>query len=277
MPEADAVERTARSLRRLDGQVVTGCDLRWPTRASTDLSGYTVLGTARVGKHLLTRLGGGPLGSTALTGPASTGSALTGPESTGPALTLHSHLRMDGSWRVFPNRGRHPPGGHTVRAVLATARWTAVGDQLGMLDLVLTDQEHTLVGHLGPDILDPALDPAVVGARAVQDPARPIGQTLLDQRVVAGLGTIWVSESLYIQGVNPWTPAADVTRLPRLLAQVALMLRTELTGRPVRPNVYGRRHLPCHRCGTPVRRDPIGEPPQQRELFWCPGCQPDPG
>ena len=191
-----------------------------------------------------------------------------------PPVTLHSHLRMEGSWRVFPSGG-NPPRRHTVRAVLTAGDLVAVGDRLGMLDLVRTDAEHTLVGHLGPDILAAGLDTAAVAA-AVRGSAAPVGAALLDQTVVAGLGTIWVSEALHGGLIHPWSPGPDVDpgSLADALLAVAVRIRVSIDEGKPRPRVYGLRHRPCPRCGTTIRRDPIGRQPRQRELFWCPGCQP---
>lgn len=252
MAEADAVERTARRLDRLAGRELTGCDLRWPSLATVDLTGRLLVGTARMGKHLLTRFGA---------------------DGRRPAVTLHSHLRMEGSWRVLPAAGARPLR-HTVRAVLTAADLIAVGDRLGLLALVRTDAEATLVGHLGPDILAPQLDPGAVAATVRASPA-PVGATLLDQRVLAGLGTVWVSEGLHAGGINPWAVGGDVdlVALTAALAALPARIRDSIEGAAREPRVYGRRHRPCPRCGAPIRRDPVGRQPRRRELFWCPGCQ----
>ena len=251
MPEADAVERTARALNRIAGRPLTGCELRWPSLATADLTGRLLLETVRYGKHLLTRFAA---------------------DGRRPAVTLRSHLRMEGSWRVVA--AGPAPRRHTVRAVLRSAELMAVGDRLGMLDLVRTDAEPTLIGHLGPDILDPHLDAAAVAARVVGTPT-PLGQALLDQTVVAGLGTIWVSEGLFAAGLSPWRAGGvtDAAELAAALTALPARIAASIDGIRLRPAVYGRRHRPCPRCGSPVRRDPIGVPPRQRELFWCPRCQ----
>ncbi|GAA5158124.1 Fpg/Nei family DNA glycosylase [Ornithinimicrobium tianjinense] len=261
MPEGDAVWLTARRLHRaLAGQVLVGSDLRYPALATADFSGRRTVEVVPRGKHLLHRLEGD--------------------------LTLHSHLRMDGSWRVHPVARRRALGGrHTVRALLWTTEVVAVGDQLGMLDLVRTADEAAVVGHLGPDLLDPAfdLDRAVANLRQV--PRRPLVEALLDQRNVAGIGTIWASEPLFLAGLHPWTPAGDVdvealadllrtTR--RLMVQSCRDRRLVTTGRPGVSEdtwVFGRRGLPCHRCGTVVRWATVGQQPQQRFLAYCPACQ----
>src|SRR3712207_3147079 len=165
MPEGDTVRRSARKLdQALTGRVLERAELRWPSAVGVDLTGRTVLATVSYGKHLLTRVDDG--------------------------RTLHTHLRMEGSWAIARTgapaaRGRGP----YIRAVLGNAVWTALGDRLGMLDVVPTRDEHTLVGHLGPDILDDAFAteglPEALRRMAVRGHT-PIAEVLLDQTVVAG-------------------------------------------------------------------------------------------
>lgn len=260
MPEGDVVLRTARRLdAALSGQVLLAADLRWPSAAGVDLAGRTVLTTVAAGKHLLTRFDDG--------------------------RTLHTHLRMDGSWfvrRTVPGPiGRQPTA---VRAVLVGPEWTCVGRRLGMLDVVRTRDERLLVGHLGPDVLDPAWDRGRAVANLVAQGGRGIGEALLDQRVVAGLGTIYMAESLWAHRVSPWEPAGSVTDPGGILDTArGLMLRSVAARTPtatgdVRPgrdaHVHGRAGRPCPRCGTPVREGSVGSPPLERAAFFCPVCQP---
>lgn len=254
--------RTARRLHAaLSGQVLVRCDLRWPDLATADLTGRTVLEVVSAGKHLLLRVDGNP------------------------ALTLHSHLRMEGSWRVQP-ADRPVASNPGVRAVLGTDRWTAVGLRLGMLELVRTSAEHTVVGHLGPDLLDPDLDHDVAAARLAADPERTVGEALLDQRVVAGVGTMFMAESLFVLGVTPWTPVREVEvgHGTRKVVDLAVRMMSANVDRAVqsttgdlRPGqevyVHARSGRPCRRCGTPVRVAPLGPPPQDRTAFYCPHCQ----
>jgi endonuclease VIII len=261
VPEGDAVWRTARRLHRgLAGQVLLGSDLRVPRLATTDLGGRRTLEVVPRGKHLLHRVEGG--------------------------LTLHSHLRMEGSWRV--HRGARPPATatrHTVRAVLWTDGQVAVGDSLGMLDLVRTAEEHRVVGHLGPDLLDPGFDRAQALANLAREPGRTVTEALLDQRNLAGIGTIFASEPLFLHGVHPWASVAEVgpdtvaelvDTARRLLVTSCRLGRTTITGRTDLVDdawVHGRVGLPCKRCGDTVRVAPIGAQPQQRVVFSCPTCQ----
>ena len=262
MPEGDAVWRTARRLHRaLAGDRLEGSDLRVPALATADLSGRRTVEVVPRGKHLLHRLEGD--------------------------LTLHSHLRMEGSWRDHPVGRRHALGRvHTVRALLWTTSRVAVGDSLGMLDLVRTSEEHRVVGHLGPDLLDPSYDDALALANVLSDPGRTITEACLDQRNVAGMGTIFTAEPLFVHGLNPWTPVGRLQpdQIEELLATARRMLvlscrvgRTTVTGRAdVNADdawVHGRVGLPCRRCGTGVRLAPIGTQPRQRVMFYCPTCQ----
>ncbi len=268
MPEGDAVWRATRRLHRaFAGQVLTRTDFRWPTLATTTLVGATTLEVVPRGKHLLHRV------------------EVSGRGTLDGAWTIHSHFRMDGTWRVsattVPPR---PCRAHTVRAVLATATTTAVGDLLGMLDVVRTADEHLLVGHLGPDLLGPDWDAERAAANLATAPGT-IGAALLDQRHLAGLGTIWTAESLFATRLSPWRPVADLApaELVALARRAQQLLSTSLrypmpssTGDPRRSHemyVYHRERQPCRRCGTRIVTGMVGTPPQHRKLFYCPACQ----
>jgi endonuclease-8 len=260
MPEGDTVWLTARRLdRALAARVLTVFDLRVPQLATVDLRGASVIEVVARGKHLLARLDNGH--------------------------TLHSHLRMDGSWqlcRAGDRHRRHP--GHLIRAQLGNAEWLATGLRVHDLRLVRTAAETDLVGHLGPDLLGPDwdLDTAVRRLRAL--PATAIGAALLDQRNLAGIGNLYSTEVLFIERVNPWTPVGSVPDLGRLVNTVRKLMLTNrdhpeqsttgLLARGQQHWVYGRRGEPCMRCRTPVRRAEQGIPPRQRVRYWCPKCQP---
>ena len=264
MPEGDVVWLTARRLHAaLAGQVLTSSDFRVPRFATADLTGRAVTESVLRGKHLLTRVEGG--------------------------LTVHTHLRMDGSWRVSPASGP-PPRGHHVRLVLANQAWRAVGYRLGVVELLPTAAEHTVVGHLGPDLLGPGWDPAEAVRRLSAAPATPIGEALLDQRNLAGIGNLYKAEVLFLRGVSPWRPAGDAGDLAAMvtLAQRLLDANKERTSqvttgvwrRGAETWVYGRAGRPCRRCGTVILaagqpgRDAVGSGTAERVTFWCPRCQP---
>jgi endonuclease VIII len=252
MPEGDTVWRTAARLRAaLAGRILVRADLRVPRLATRDLAGLAVTDVVPRGKHLLTRLDG--------------------------ALTLHSHLRMDGSWHTY---GRHERwrGGPAwqVRVVLENAGWVAVGYRLPVVDLVPTAEEDRVVGHLGPDVLGPDWSLGAVLTALAADPGREIGVALLDQRVLAGLGNIWRTEACFLAGVTPWTPVGEVPDLPglldrtrRLISAAAHTGRQATTGSPRRGEefwVYGRAGRPCRRCGTRIRSAEQAERAERAEL-----------
>lgn len=260
MPEGDIVWSTARRLHEaLAGRVLTRSDFRVPRFATVSLAGQPVTEAVSRGKHLLIRTGGG--------------------------LTVHTHLKMEGSWRVRP-AGTPVTGGHRIRLILANDEWQAVGYQLGITEVLRTAREDRVVGHLGPDLLAPDFgDEHVAEAvrRLAADPARLIGETLLDQRNVAGLGTIYTAETLFLRGVDPWRPVGEVEDLPALLDLAHRLLDANktspgavTTGDKSRGRqlwAYGRAGRPCRRCGTPIKRGEQGPPGQERLRFWCPNCQ----
>ena len=258
MPEGDVVWRTARQLHdALAGRVLTRSDFRVPRYATADLTGRRVSEARSRGKHLLIRVEGG--------------------------ITVHTHLKMDGSWRVQP-AGRPVPASHRIRVVLANEAWQAVGYQLGIVELLPTAQESRTVGHLGPDLLGPDWDPAEAARRLRASPDRPVGEALLDQRCLAGIGNLYKAEVLFLRGVSPWRPVRDVPDLEgmaelarRLLEANKARIGQVTTGvwrRGEETWVYGRAGRPCRRCRTPVRSADQGGPADERVTFWCPHCQP---
>ncbi len=279
VPEGDTVLRTARRLHQaLAGRPLIRTELRWPTLGGADLAGRTVIEVTAHGKHILTRIAAG------------SDAARRVPTVPSGPLTLHSHLRMDGSWTLHATGARAwpGPGNAAVRAVLAGPDWTAVGVKLGMLDLVPTADESLLIGHLGPDIMTDRfpVDGLPESLRRIGlAPDRPIGAALLDQTNVAGIGTFYMAEALFVQRISPWTPVADVD-LPTVLrvarrqllngATAAVPSTTGETAQGRTSFVHARSGRPCRRCGGTVRVAPVGEPPLERTAFYCPVCQPGP-
>lgn len=260
MPEGDVVWRTARTLDdALSGRALTASDFRVPRFAAADLTGRTVLETVSRGKHLLTRVDGD--------------------------ITVHTHLKMDGSWRISKPAG-YRLRDHRIRLILANEGWQATGYLLGIVELVRTSAEAQKVGHLGPDLLGPDWDTAEAVARLAAAPERPIAEALLDQRNLAGIGTIYRSETLFLSGVHPLCPVAQVPDLASLVERARRLLEankdrgaTITTGSNRRGEgmwAYGRAGEPCRRCGTTISRGSLGPETQERIVFWCPHCQPAP-
>ena len=261
MPEGDTVWRTATRLHQaLAGQTLTRAELRWGALIDLDLVGATTTEVVSRGKHLLHRLDTG--------------------------LTIHSHLRMEGQWRIEATASLGPShlADHQIRAVLVSEHWAALGLRLGMLDVVATDREVDLVGHLGPDVLGADWD-AERAAERIAASGLDVGTALLDQRNLAGVGTMYAAELLFLERVNPWTPVAHLPaeRVARLVARVHTLLdigrrsAVQSTTGDVRTGhttfVHGRSGRTCRRCAGTVRVAPIGVPPQQRTMFYCPTCQ----
>lgn len=273
MPEGDTVWRTAQRLHAaLAGELAVLVDIRWGEVDEAPLRGACVEEVVPRGKHLLHRFDSG--------------------------WTLHTHLRMEGSWRVesagsaAAARGLRRPD---LRAAIGTDSWTTLGLRLGELDLVRRADEHRLIGHLGPDVLAADWDPDLAAAQVSgQPPGTSIAAALLDQRVLSGVGTFWASEALFAQRLHPWRDAADLTadEVEALVARVhALMVRgrehaiqssTGILRADSRSWVHGRSGRPCRRCGETVRVAPLGRAGegarqgragQDRVFFSCPGCQ----
>ena len=276
MPEGDTVWRTARRLdQALSGRTLTESDFRVPRWAHIDLVGQAVETTVSRGKHILTRL---------------------------PDVTVHTHLKMDGSWHVYRPASRWRAPAHQARLVLGNDEWRAVGFLLGIVEVVERGAERSVVGHLGPDILgaDWSLEEAT--RRLLGDPGRPIVEALLDQRNLAGIGNMYAIEAAFLFGQHPSSPVGQVASPATLVERTQQMMKSNLerpeqttTGDRRRGQthwVYGRAGQPCRRCGTTIasgrlawdedrrrRDDPAAdpEPDRARMAFWCPSCQPDPG
>ncbi len=262
MPEGDTVWRSCRRLHEvLAGRELTRGEFRVPSLAATDLTGVGVREVASRGKHQLFRFDN--------------------------EMTLHTHFRMDGTWRIFV-AGRRWSGGpdHEIRAILSTREHVSVGYRLPVVELVPTAREWDVVGHIGPDLLgaDWDLDEAV--RRISAEPDRAIGEALLDQRNLAGIGTLYRAEVLFLQGLHPRARVEKIKNLPRLISRAQQLLlanrwraQQSTTGdlRPGRNTyVYDRAGQPCRRCGKPISSEVFGPPGQERISFWCPHCQPRP-
>ncbi len=259
MPEGDTAWLTAHRLHQaLASRPLNRAEFRVPQLATVDLTGLVVDEVLARGKHLLIRLDG--------------------------RLTVHSHLRMDGSWFLTPagTTARRGPD-HAVRVLLENFDWRATGFRIHDLAVLSRDREPEVVGHLGPDLLGPDWDHAEALRRLTAEPARPIGEALLDQRNLAGVGNMYKCEVLFLTGTNPWTPVAGVTLDP-IITTAHRLLRANrdhpeqsTTGSLRRGEqhwVYRRDRQPCRRCRTPISYAEQGAPPYSRATYWCPSCQP---
>jgi endonuclease VIII len=243
----------------LGGQVLIRTDFRVPEIATADMCGQTVLEVVSRGKHLLIR--------------------------TDRGLSLHTHLKMEGAWHLY-RQGRRWSGGplHEIRAVLETETWVAVGYRLGIVELISTAKEKSALGHLGPDLLggDWNLDEAL--SRLRRNPDSSIGEALVDQRNLAGIGNLYKNEALFVSGINPWTPVSELDGLPKLVTTARKMLSINkdrwvqaTTGSATRGQqhwVFERAGRPCRRCGTRIEVAEQGPTGFERLTYWCPNCQP---
>jgi endonuclease-8 len=193
-------------------------------------------------------------------------------------LTLHSHLRMTGSWSVYPAGASWRRGRHRAWLVIDAGPDVVVQFDGPVLELVRDSRtrfDQQLAG-LGQDVLGDEFDEQRFVRRLREDDAtRPIGDALLDQRTVAGIGNIWKAESCFAAGLDPWRRTGQTTDAEALAAvrfARERMAQSARDGFEARPRaVYGRRGETCERCGETIRSAGQGE--QNRNTFWCPGCQ----
>src|SRR6201996_2527626 len=246
MPEGDTVYRAAAQLRdALANQVLTRSDFRVPRYATASLSGQTVTEVVPRGKHLMIRTDAG--------------------------LSVHTHLKMEGRWRVQP-AGQRLYDSFRIRLVLANAHWQAAGYDLGKVELLRTDREEQVTGHLGPDLLGPDWDAGEAARRLCSDPDRAVGEALLDQRSLAGIGNVFAAEILFLRGLDPWRPIAQVKDIDALVGLAYRLVQANknrtrrITTGVDRPGqhvwVYGRAGKPCRRCGTRIKQAEQGPPGQ---------------
>jgi endonuclease-8 len=218
---------------------------RWPER----LAGRAVRAVDAYGKHLFVRFEGD--------------------------LVIHSHLRMTGAWRVRPS-GRPLPG--TAWLVLRRGEHEVLqlrGPVLELMTESRTRFDQRLAG-LGPDILAPELDEARFLRRLRQeDPTRPIGDALLDQRTIAGIGNLWKAEGCFAATIDPWRPVGQVSdeeALAIVRETRPRMQQAAADGRQDRfRRIYGAAGRPCPRCGATIKVRGQGD--DNRPTYWCPTCQ----
>ncbi|GAC1316920.1 MAG: Fpg/Nei family DNA glycosylase [Thermoleophilaceae bacterium] len=270
MPEGDTVHHAARTVgAALVGKRIVSIEMPQPRHALDGyprrLEGVSVRAVDARGKHLFVRFEGG--------------------------WTLHSHLRMSGSWRVYLRGERWRRAMRRAWLVIRTEEHDVVQFDGPVLELMRdgrTRFDRTLAA-LGPDMLDPQFDGAEYLRRLrADDPTRGIGDALLDQRNLAGIGNVWKSEGCFLAGIDPWRSlgrTSDAEAHAIVAGIRPLMERSAERGGRIttfeasegrllreRPTwVYGRAERPCRRCGTLIRARGQGE--DNRTTFWCSTCQ----
>jgi endonuclease-8 len=253
MPEGDTLVRTADGLRPwLVGRRVTAASATRPGPQAERLVGATVTAVETAGKNLLIRFDNG--------------------------LEVRTHLRMHGSWHRYRPGERWRRPASRARLVIEVPGSVAVCFDAPVVELFEQRAEplHPSLARLGPDLLADDFD-AEEAIHRLRDPGRAdraIGEALLDQRALAGIGNEVRTETLWDAGVSPWAAVAglDDGTLRRLVDRAReILLEGAATGRRPR-HVYGRAGRPCPRCGTIVRVERQGTD-LPRLTFWCPACQ----
>ena len=258
LPEGDTIWRAAQRVRTaLEGRVVDAAASSARTGLADRVKGATVEAVESRGKHLLVHFGNG--------------------------ATLHTHLGMQGRWRV--TRIRQPMTSQQAEAVLSP-KWLflessttrAVCERAAVIELLARRdlQAHPVLRGLGPDILVAGeLDDRDPVSRARASLSPTVGELLLDQRVVAGIGNIYRCETLFICGVNPFTRVSALQDAELLkVVDAASRLMTSSLERRHQMWVYRRAGLACRRCGTRIRSVVLGAR-NPRTVYWCPHCQPE--
>lgn len=262
MPEGDTIFRAAATLDRwLTGREVTAARTQVHRLPAHKLVGQTVAGVEARAKHLLVRFSSG--------------------------MVLHTHMKMTGSWHVYFAGQKWQRPESQARFVLEAGDRIAVCFNAPVVELLASggESQHPGLVNLGPDVLKPPVDLDEVRRRAAARPATTtIGELLLDQSVVSGIGNIWRCESLFVRRLDPFTPSRDVsdTDLDALVTVASEMMQraarpSEYVGRDFgggmdKPWVYGRSRRPCYRCGARIEVRSLGAP-LPRTVYWCPRCQ----
>lgn len=251
VPEGDTIARAAETLQKwLGGRELTGVEARDVVvqQRVDDLVGRTIDSVESRGKHLLIGIGD---------------------------RTIHSHMRMSGSWHVYEAGAKWKKSRNHMRLILEAGDHIAVCFNAPIIQVVPTKDVDSIPGlnTLGLDLLS-GIDPVEGAARIHEMLANePIGDALLDQTAVAGLGNIWRCEALWIEKIHPRIPVNELTaeELTGLVATGARLLTTSVTDQRPELQVYKRTQQPCRRCGTLIRSQRMGR--DARTAYWCPICQ----
>jgi endonuclease-8 len=255
MPEGDTIFRAARTLNwALAGRTVIRFDSVFSQLTRVDdtvpIRGRTIERVDARGKHLLIWFSGD--------------------------LVLRTHMRMHGSWHIYRPGERWQRPHADMRIVIGTNGYEAVAFSVPVAELTSAHglERAAPVRDLGPDILASQFDAAEAMRRIEAMPGAEIGDALLDQRVVAGIGNIFKSESLFAARVNPFARVGELSRadVERIVEAARRLMRVSAAQRPARSAVYGRAGRLCRRCGTVISRRTQGE--HARVTYWCARCQP---
>jgi endonuclease-8 len=259
VPEGDTIWRAARTLHRaLAGDTVVAARSAVRGLAGEALVGRSVVSVESLGKNLLIRFDDG--------------------------RTLHTHMRMSGSWHLYRPGERWQRPERQARVVLETGRFVAVCFAAPVVELLAKDGErrHPGLSRLGPDLLSAGFDPAEARRRLRALGDRTIGEALLAQSAVAGIGNVYKSETLFLCAIDPFRRVRELSddELDRVVARARALMSANLgaQARATRSGpgsertwVYRRRGRPCLRCGTTIRMRRQGE--AGRSTYWCPSCQ----
>ena len=274
MPEGDTLFRAARTLQRaLAGRRVERFESLYPalTRVDTDtpIVGRTVTDVSARGKHLLMTFSGD--------------------------LVLHTHMRMNGSWHIYRPDERWRAPAKDLRIRIDTDKYLALAFNVPVAEFLTSDAlaRHERLQALGPDLTDPQFDREEVRRRMAGRAIDPIHDVLLDQRVLAGIGNVLKSETLFVARINPFTPAGSLTdeQFDRLMTVALRLMRINTTDADRTPHiigrrttgslnpanalfVYGRSGKACRVCGTAIEARKTGA--DARLTYWCPKCQKEP-
>jgi endonuclease-8 len=283
MPEGDTIFRTATTLRPvMEGGRIEGARIRDRQFEVERIVGRTVTGVEARGKHLLMHLREGE----APAEPKAAGDARLGGSLALPITrVLHSHMGMTGSWHVYH------PGQAWLKPAHYASLWLSINNlevicfSPKQLELLSADQfrRHPHIQRLGPDLLAESFDETAAVARFRTRNDFPIGEAVMNQTLVCGIGNIYKSEVLFLMQFDPFAPVSRFTddELARMLATARRLMQrncggphrtTRVGGGPGSLWVYGKSGRPCPKCGTVIQLRRQGE--AGRTTCWCPACQP---
>lgn len=257
MPEGDTIHRAARRMHRaIAGKRIERAESRAPKVLARHLEGAVVEAVRARGKHLVIRLEDG--------------------------RALRTHLQMTGSWHLYRTSDRWRRPRRQMVLLLETDPWHAVAFNLPQAELLRSEAHSKQLRRLGPDLLDPECDLEEAIRRIEREAQLPIGVALMRQDLVAGIGNVYKSEVLFLEGLDPFAPVSAIgaERIRRALERARTLMHRNLRGRRrnttgrsdgMTKHVYGRSGEGCPECGATIRMRRQGS--GGRSTYWCPRCQ----